>query len=503
MNHASFDRRRFIEHTAALAAGAWAGANGAGAVGAEKPAAGPAAAQPAADAGLLKFLFFDNRDYEVIENLQRRHEKVGKHPGNPLFVADRPWEHGNVTLYGSVVKAEGRPFQLWYTVIKPPFHLMLAYAESEDGLVWRKPELNLHLDEGRKTNLVFTDHPHGATVIYDAADPREDWKYKMLCGAGPKRHISAFRSADGIHWQPAAPAPVIGNNPDCPMSLVRRRDGTYAAHHRVPGGHRRIGRSESADFLHWHGGRIVLEPGPADPAQFEMYGMGATMYGDLELGTLWAYHTDLELADRNRMKGAYHAELTYSRSGWCWHRVAPGQPFIPRGEGDAWDSGNLQCASAPLFLDQEIRYYYAASNVRHSVHWELKPGRFGLGMASVRPDRFVALAADEQPGTLVTRQFTLPSAEIYLNADVARDGEVRMELLTAKGEPVPGFGLEQCLPMRGDSLEHRVVWQGQPSYSAVVGKPVRWRLRATRARLFSVCSPSPGAKPVYHRFRSR
>ena len=92
------------------------------------------------------------------------------------------------------------------------------------------------------------------------------------------------------------------------MSLHRRHAGTYVPHHRVAkdldrGFIRRIGRSESSDFLNWHGWRVVLEPGPGDPAQFQMYGMGVTMYGDYEIGTLYAYHTDLEDTSPNKMRG--------------------------------------------------------------------------------------------------------------------------------------------------------------------------------------------------------
>lgn len=451
---------------------------------------------------MLKFLFFDNRDFELVEGFTRKVEKAQKHPANPLFGQDKPWEH-NITLYGSAVKVPGKPFQLWYTIVEPPFHLVLAYAESDDGIVWRKPEFDIYLRHGQKTNVVFAADPHGAAVMYDDSDERPDWTYKMVCGVEPHGHVHAFHSADGIHWSLAQEEAIIGNHPDCPMSLLRRLDGSYAAHHRVPGGGRRIGRSESPDFLNWQGGRIVLEAGPGDPPQFQMYGMGAAMYGDFEIGTLWNYYTDLDDHGRSHMNGEQKAEFVYSRSGWCWHRAAAHELFIPNGDKGSWESGNLQCASAPLYLDDEIRFYYAASTVRHSMHWELAPGKFGLGLASVKPDRFVALAAGPQPAQALTRQFTISEPDIFVNAAVARGGSVQLELLDANAHVIPGFEMEKCVAITGDAVQHALRWQGNPPLASIVNQPIRWRLSATNAKVYSVWMPDGDAKPIYYKFRSR
>jgi hypothetical protein len=451
---------------------------------------------------VLKFLFFDNRDFELLEGFTRKIEEAKKHPANPLFGQDRPWEH-NITMYGSTVKVPGRPFQLWYTIVEPPFHLVLAYAESDDGIEWRKPEFDIYMHQGRKTNVVFAADPHGAAIFYDEAESREDWTYKMVCGIEPKGLVHAFHSADGIHWLAATDGAIIGNHPDCPMSLLRRLDGSYAAHHRVPNGGRRIGRSESPDFLNWQGGRIVLEAGPGDPPQFQMYGMGAAIYGDFEIGTLWDYYTDLDDSGRSHMNGEQMAEFVYSRSGWCWHRALPHQWLIPNGADGSWESGNLQCASAPLYLDDEIRFYYAASTVRHSSRWELQPGQFGIGLATSKPDRFVALVAGDEPALALTRQFTIHTPELFVNAAVARGGNVQVELLDAAGHVLPGFEMDKCMPVSDDSIKHPLRWQGEPPLATIVGQPIRWRLSATNAKVYSVWMPDGDAKPVYYKFRSR
>lgn len=451
---------------------------------------------------MLKFLFLDNWGYEAVDGFERELQRAVKAPQNPLFVAEHPWEQGNITMYGSALRAPDGRYQMWYTVIEPRWHLLLAYAESDDGITWRKPELDIYLHEGHKTNIVFAQDPHGAAVLYDEADPRPDWKYKLVCGTEPTTLIHAFHSADGIHWLPVSPEPIVRNHPDCPMALLRRPDGTYAAHHRVPKGGRRIGRSESPDFIHWQGGRIVMEPGPGDPPQFQMYGMGSAMYGDLELGTLWDYRTDLGDPGRGKMNGYQETELSYSRNGLSWHRPAQGQPFIPHGGPGEWDSGNLQCASAPVFLPDEIRYYYAASTVRHSSRWELKPARYGVGLARMRPDRFVALVAGDVPATVYTRASTVQAPEIRINAEVASGGQVQMELLDADCKVIPGFELSACVPITGESLGHVVSWRGAPDAGQIINRPIRWRLQATHAKVYSIWMPNGDTQPRYDRFQS-
>ena len=59
---------------------------------------------------MKKSLFCDNRELEDIQQFERVLTKPEKHPGNPLFVADQPWENGNMQLYGSVLKTPEKPF---------------------------------------------------------------------------------------------------------------------------------------------------------------------------------------------------------------------------------------------------------------------------------------------------------------------------------------------------------------------------------------------------------
>jgi len=451
--------------------------------------------------GMRKLLFFDYSRVSRLRGFVRRLERPEKFPGNPLLIGEEPWEHGNFTMYGSVVKADGKPFQLWYSVVSKPLVLHVAYAESDDGIHWRKPPLDVFSWDGRKTNIVSEHDIHGAAVIYDERDPREDYRYKMIggFGGGSKAPIYGFHSPDGIHWKMIRPGPIIGTGPDSPMGLLRLPDGRYAAYHRKQPYGRKIFRSESWDFLHWSGEpRMVLEPDAQDPPMTQFYGIGSVPYGPFELGTLWMFHIDPE--DGTALNGYQEAELAYARSGYAWHRAAQGQPFLPHGEPGEWDQGNLQCASAPVFLKDEIRYYYAGTNIRHSRHWEHNPQRAGLGMATLKPDRFIALVAGPLESELVTVPLVLPSGDIRLNANVEPGGWVGVEIQDENGRPVDGFRMEECAPIAGDSLSHEVRWSGGRPDAFLRGARYRLRIGARRASLYSVFAVEDGETPHYARF---
>jgi hypothetical protein len=451
----------------------------------------------------MKILFLDYREVETIHGFTRMLGSPVKHTNNPLFIADAPWENGNMELYGSVIKVPGKPFQMWYSVIHKPFKIYLAYAESEDGLIWRRPLFDIFRFQGEKTNIVFAGNPHGPAVIYDETESREEWCYKMVAGADPTGEIWAFHSADGIHWVPVKESPIIATEPDCPMGFLRTLDGRYAIYHRFDGYGRRIFRSESLNFVDWPGEpRMVAEPDGDDPPQIQFYGMGSTGYGPYEIGTLWMYHTNPEDLGGGKMQGYQEAELTYARSGYAWHRVAQGTAFIPHGKKGDWDQGNLQCASSPLFLDNEIRYYFMGTNMFHKSHWELEPQRAGLGLATLKPDRFIALHAGNETADLSTYSINLPSNKIFVNASTKPDGWVRLEILEADGKSVVNFSEADCTPITGDSIAHVVHWKGSDTDAKIAGRRIRIRLRAQNADVFSIGSSESDNLPPYYRFSS-
>jgi len=322
----------------------------------------------------------------------------------------------------------------------------------------------------------------------------------MMAGKQRRGPIYAFHSADGINWRDVSRFPVIGTRPDCPMGFLRARDGRYVAYHRNESYGRRVFRSESWDLRHWSEPKLVLEPDSGDRPLTQFYGLGSTPYGSFEIGTLWMYNVDS--ADPTSMSGFQEAELVYSRSGYAWHRAAQGQTFIPHGSPGTWEQGNLQCASAPVFLQDEIRYYYAATSILHSKDWELKPQRAGIGVATMRPDRFVALVAGDEEAKLVTNPFELPSTDIRVNANILEGGGLKVRLLDEHNQPLLSFGQTEGDELRGDSIDHRASWGSVPSAAELAGRKVKLEIRARRARLYAISIGDHEQNVRYNQFHS-
>jgi hypothetical protein len=147
-----------------------------------------------------------------------------------------------------------------------------------------------------------------------------------------------------------------------------------------------------------------------------------------------------------------------------------------------------------------VRFYYAGAPYHHGEYRERPDDDMCIGAASLRPDGFVALRAGGDGGELLTRLFALHAPEILVNADAVR-GAVRVEVQREDGTPVDGFALADCQPVRGDGIAQRVVFADSADASRIVGRPIRLRVQARKAELYSVWMPNGDQEPKYWDFR--
>ena len=75
-----------------------------------------------------------------------------------MIIADQPWEtrcRAYINMYGSVLK-EGDKIRIWYDLVTAKHRPGVASAESEDGIHFMRPVLNLHeLDRSTDNNIVI------------------------------------------------------------------------------------------------------------------------------------------------------------------------------------------------------------------------------------------------------------------------------------------------------------------------------------------------------------
>ena len=470
-------------------------------------------------------LFLDDHLIASMTNLKRGVHPPQKHAANPLLWPSEPWEPEMATVYGSVIRDDrydGAKFRMWYKS-----GMGVAYAESDDGLKWNKPALDLVRIDGVKTNILWrkkskTEGPDAFPVFYelfgvhrDDRDPDPSRRYKMgfLCidwkhqgpggdpyHPGQRRGLGVATSPDGIYWKLAntwATQAIIDGQTHWTWDPARDRYVLYGRTRKQPPeiveawskydwfkkwySGRAVGRIESADFLNWNvtesaAAPVVLTPDLSDPPGTEIYSMKVFPYEGIYIGLVQVFHATPD-------ESTLDIQLAVSRDGVNFARVAGRATWLPLGAVGSWDRFNLSMANNdPVVIGDELRFYYGGRMYRHGPYAgkDKGPERSGIGLATVPRDRFVALAGSFDNPEFVTKPLLLKGDTLHLNAN-ARFGEITIWINDETGKEV---GKSEMISR--DALDIPVKWKADPS--DILRKPVTLRIRLRNAELFSLWS---------------
>jgi hypothetical protein len=105
---------------------------------------------------------------------------------------------------------------------------------------------------------------------------------------------------------------------------------------------------------------------------------------------------------------------------------------------------------------------------------------------TLRIDGFVSVNAPMSGGEMITRPFRFRGKNLILNFSSSAAGDVRIEILDEKGIPVPGFTLDDCPPLFGDSIERVVAWKDGKDLSSLEGRTVQLRFSLRDADIYSL-----------------
>ncbi len=228
---------------------------------------------PALNIGSHRELFVDDFLVEQLTDgarLQLHHPT----PREIALVHDAPWE-GTGSGYHSVFRDDDR-YRMYYKAwhldaqqgkLDTGRHpLYCCYAESDDGIHWRKPELGLYEIEGSKQNNVVmvsgkqgplnVDAGHPAVFKDDNPDASSDARYKAIFrSSGTSVDCSPFKSPDGLHWSPMSSEPILGGLGAFDSQNLAFWDptlGKYRGYWRFfTDGVRAIRTATSDDLVHW------------------------------------------------------------------------------------------------------------------------------------------------------------------------------------------------------------------------------------------------------------
>lgn len=153
-------------------------------------------------------LLLDNHVVDDVWMVRRSPELPLKCRKNPVLISGPPMEGCTVVAQSVLYDDEDKLFKMWYTIsdsVAPPPGIRRvtrpAYAVSEDGVHWEKPNLGLVEWKGSKDNNLLLENGV-PSVIKDPADPDPSRRYKMLAkhSRSVGGRVFAYFSPDGIHW---------------------------------------------------------------------------------------------------------------------------------------------------------------------------------------------------------------------------------------------------------------------------------------------------------------
>lgn len=445
-------------------------------------------------------LFVDDYLIAKAENIEREVHAPKKHASNPLLRPEKPWE-GTGLVFQIVLRDETtKKFRMWYAAFghyKLPSGLdtrfPTCYAESDDGLKWSRPELGLLEFNGSKANniVIHAGNPYG--LMFEPNDPDPNRRYKAVVWHEPKyvprEGYFLYTSPDGIRWTRAREAPLALSSMGYTMpqsgigdtSVFRwdRHLGKYVGDVKfiLPGRFRTRGIMESDDLIHWTRPRMTLYPDALDEADSQIYGHLGFCYESMWIGFLRMYH------DKRTGWKQTTVELTASRDGGHGTRVGKREEFMPLGKPGEWDADYHDPSWDPILVGDELWIYYRSCN-RDPGPKNPKVGH-AIGLATLRRDGFVSLNGGEQPATVITRPLTMPGRSLFVNAEVADGGWVKVAALSEDRRPIVQHTIDECTALTKGSTRERITWRETKELPLADREHVCLMFRLKQAKLYS------------------
>lgn len=254
----------------------------------------------------------------------------------------------------------------------------------------------------------------------------------------------------------------------------------------------------------------ILQPDAFDPPGTEFYSMPVDPYEDLFIGQLHVFRTDLFEQGRIKMAGCMETHLTYSYNGLNWYRT-PREPFLPI--RDFGELGGGQIYSMEMLRThpnggegEKLLFFAHSSWGEHASYPDMQKagfdtrGAFGMLLYEMRLDGFCSLRTKGKDGLLRTKTIIPQAGDLRLNLRTSRHTAVRVQILDGEtGEAIPGYTLDEAIPISGDHLFARPRWQERQDLVELVGKPIRIEVRMREAELFAMrieCQVYVGTEPT-------
>jgi len=445
------------------------------------------------DIGGRRELFVDGFLVESLENA-----RLVLHPpydAGEVLKLDEPWE-GPFCGYFTIIK-DGGTYRLYYRGRpksgKP--REVTCYAESKDGIEFRKPRLGLFDVEGTKeNNVVLADQggvQHNFCPFLDSCPgiPRGR-RFKAL-GGNRRSGLMAYVSGDGIHWRKLQDKPVItkGAFDSQNVAFWSESEECYLCYFRIfSEGYRSISRTTSKDFVNWTEPR---EMSFGDTLREHLYTNQTHPYyraPHIYIATAARFCPGRQVINEQEakelkvhldyFKDCSDAVLMVSRGGYEYDRMFL-EGFLRPGIGlSNWTSrSNYPALNVVETSPEEMSIY---------IHQEYAQPTAHLRRYVLRLDGFVSVYAGFSTGTLVTKPFKFKGQKLSLNFSTSAPGFIKVEIQRADGKAIAGYSLGESRDLIGNFLDRTVVWKSGIDVSKLSGQAVRLKFLLKDAHLYSM-----------------
>ncbi|UCH27768.1 MAG: hypothetical protein JSV66_09050 [Trueperaceae bacterium] len=445
-------------------------------------------------------LFFDDWLVSRAQGLERRWYE-------PVFVKqliDR--FHPESLGYGgyySVFFDERLGSYVMYLAVYPPeadpgtFVLRLTSADPHH---WENPSFDVQASptwKGFKNVLVHEKNDRFWPLVTRslANTAFADWGYVATCipADTQDQHSYLAFSKDGLHFQIDYAHPWHQARSDTWSGVTwNAKRELFQIATRPVNVDRRVATITTQDFKHFSPPETILQPDALDPLGSEIYSMPIFSYEDLFLALPHLYFTDpFETATRIKWRGRIESHLAYSYNGFNWYR--PQRKAFIGTQVYGLQGGGQNYAIEMLHHDHKLLFFTSATPGEHAAYEDLQrdgkctAGFFAPLLYEMRLDGFCSLKTSSREGILQTKSIIAKSAELTLNLRTTAHSSVRIQILDGETlEPLPGYLLEEAIPISGDHLFIRPRWQQRADLSELLGKPIRLELYLCEAEVFAI-----------------
>ena len=488
---------------------------------------------------------FDDLSIEGTRGVKLEMMRPDKHPGNPILERGKEGEVDEKRAsYLDVIYDNGL-WRMWYAAVASHgdwYKSLVAYAESDDGITWRKPELGLSEFNGSKrNNLVKTVRAISTvSIILDKEAPPErryvmageDMSFWETWTLDAQSTTRVDVSPDGFHWTPLRDEPGITSMMNETYVLYKFKGNYHIGGHQVspllrlpmqtyPRG--KVNMLGPRTFVVWRSPKIDRWPLENTKAFFKPMrssspyligwdgeqvhaGADVTTYRNVCLGVYGQWHHP-PLQDEEGWETKYDGNavscdlgIIISNDGLHFREPAPGFTLVARDQELRWDrdyrdnedKDNFLLLQGPMInTDKLTHLYYAASTPGGN---EAGPN-INIGLATWPRDRFgyLSLIDEKTTGQFVSCPLEYQQGmKLYVNAEIPSGSSLQVYLLDQHGlDVLPGYGAAEGGDVNESGLDVEVIWSKKPFLPSGQRFKIRCEIKG-QTRVYALYLREPG-----------